>query len=146
MSSVQQDRNHCFSRSEVAGLGLASRLPPQWGLAEWGCTHPPWLSKVLKKETAMFQHLMFLKLRNRGKFYISLELISVESLWSFLSLKLLVAPCSGWSRKVLAVVSSQRSLSIIRKTKSLAENILNARHYCSALRNACSLGWARNNF
>lgn len=45
MSSVQQDRNHCFSRSEVAGLDLASWLPIQWGLAGWGCSHPPWLSK-----------------------------------------------------------------------------------------------------
>lgn len=115
-------------------------------------THPGWVKKqqsptlVLKKETAMFQHLMFLKYRNRDKFRISFELISMESLCSFLSLKSLVASCSQWSGKALAVASSQGSLSIIRRTKSLAENILKAWHYCSALRNICLFGWGKEYF
>lgn len=65
MSSVQQDRNHSFSTSEVAGLDLASKLPPvrvgRWQGEGARVSHPPWLSKVLKKETAVFQHLMLLK-------------------------------------------------------------------------------------
>lgn len=37
-------------------------------------------------------------------------------------------------------------LSIIRRTKSLAENILKAQHYCSALQNVCSFGWGKEYF
>lgn len=40
---------------------------------------------------------------------------------------------SGCSRFPEVFVPSAEGLSIIRRTKSLAENILKARHYCSAL-------------
>lgn len=43
-------------------------------------------------------------------------------------------------------VPSVEGLSIIRRTKSLAENILKARHYCSALKNVCSFGCGKEYF
>lgn len=50
----------------------------------------------------------------------------------------------GWFPEVF--VPSAEGLSIIRRTKSLAESILKARHYCSALQNVCSFGWGKEYF